>query len=173
MRDGQRQRVYDAEEEVGHRLANAAAGARLVEVAGSIVTLPLELRFGTLEAAGAYVERVRTDPAFVAAFPYAARVPVRLRPRRGGRAATYEAPDTIALHAPVTGVAWALRELVVLHELVHHGLHHDGEMPEPAHGPAFAGHLAALAAAVMGPEVGLVLTTAYAAHGVTLAPVAA
>lgn len=169
MRDSQRQRVYDAEEQVCSQLTFAAAGARMVEVAGSAVTIPPELRFGSLEAVQRYVDGVRTSPAYAGLFPAAAGVPLRIRPRRGGRAATYEAPDTIALHAPERGTAWALRELVVLHELVHHGAHHE-RLPGPAHGPAFAGALLALAGEVIGPETALLLTTSFAEHRVTVLP---
>jgi putative metallohydrolase (TIGR04338 family) len=172
MRDEQRQRVYDAEEQVCRQLEHAAGGARVVEVAGSTVVAPLELRFGTLEAAGAYIERVRRSPSFGAAFPRAARVPVVVRPRRGGRAATYEAPGTIALHAPEAGSAWALRELVVLHELAHHAQHHDSP-PGPTHGPGFVRTLLQLVHDEMGPEAALLLTAAYAEHGVAVGAVAA
>jgi putative metallohydrolase (TIGR04338 family) len=167
VRDAQRQQVYDAEEQVCRQLEYAAAGARLVQVAGSTVVPRLEMRFGSLTAARNYAEAVRTGPAFAEQFPSAATASIRVRSRRGGRAATYEPPGTIALHAPAIGAAWALRELVVLHELTHHGQHHDG-LPGPPHGPAFAGALARLAGAVMGPEVGLLLTAAYAEHGVIL-----
>jgi putative metallohydrolase (TIGR04338 family) len=85
------------------------------------------------------------------------------------RAATYHAPGTIALHEPATGQAWALRELVVLHEIAHHGVHHD-HPGGPPHGPAFAAALVHLVAAIMAPEVGLALTAAYAEHGVDQHP---
>jgi putative metallohydrolase (TIGR04338 family) len=165
MRDSQRQRVYDAETQVCRQLEFAAAGARLVEVAGSTVTVPLEVRFGSLAAAQSYVDAVVSSAAFAGLFPTAARVPVRVRTRAGDRAAHYEPPGTIALHEPVSGTGWALRELVVLHEVAHHGAHHDG-LDGPEHGPAFAGALLALTQAVIGPEVGLLLAAAYADHGV-------
>lgn len=168
MRDVQRQRVYDAEAQVCRQLDFAAAGARQVEVAGSRLTLPLERRFATRASAADYVDAVRRSAPFAALFPRAARVPLRVRQRAGGRAAHYEAPDTIALHEPDTGGAWSLRELVVLHEVAHHGQHHDLP-PEPAHGPGFAGGLVALVAAVVGPEVGLALRVAYAEHTVEVA----
>ena len=164
-RDAQRQRLYDAEAQVCRQLAFAARGARTVEVAGSTLTLPLEVRFGTLEAAQEYVDAVRRSEAFAALFPRAARVPLRVRRRAGGRAAHYEPPDVIALHEPAHGAAWALRELVVLHEVTHHGAQHDG-LPGPPHGPAFAAALVELVGVVVGPEVGLLLTTAFAEHGV-------
>jgi putative metallohydrolase (TIGR04338 family) len=165
VRDAQRQRLYDAEEQVCRQLDYAAAGARLVEVAGSTITVPLERKLGSLAAAGAYADAVRRSPAFAALFPAAAAVPVRVRPRAGGRAATYEAPDTIALHEPATGLAWALRELVVLHELAHHAHHHE-RLPGPLHGAAFAGAFRRLVGEVLGPEVALLLTAAYAEHRV-------
>ena len=57
---------------------------------------------------------------------------------------------------------WALRELVVLHEIAHHLCGPDG----PAHGPRFTATFCALAAAVMGPEAGHVLRVVYAKQGV-------
>lgn len=171
MRDGQRQRLYDAEEQVCRQLEYAAAGARLVEVAGSTLSLPLEVRFGSLQAVADHVEAVRGSPAFAARFPTAARRPLRVRARAGDRAAHYEAPGTIALHEPVTGSGWALRQLVVLHEVVHHGQHHD--LPAgPLHGPLFAGALVETVGEVIGPEVALLLTAAFADHGVAWAPIA-
>jgi putative metallohydrolase (TIGR04338 family) len=163
-RDAQRQRLYDAEEQVCRQLEYAAAGARLVEVAGSTLTLPLEVRFGTLQAAQDYVEDVRRSPAFARLFPRAARVPLRVRRRRGPRAAHYDAPATIALHDDTA----SLRELIVLHEITHHGQFHD-RLPGPTHGPAFAGALVALVGEHLGPEVGLLLTSAMADHRVRVA----
>lgn len=172
MRDTQRQRLYDAEEQVCRQLDFASAGARTVTVAGSTVVPPLEVRFGSLDAAQTYVEAVRTSPAFAAIYARAARVPVRVRSRRGDRAATYEAPATIALHEPKHGTAWALRELVVLHELAHHGQHHD-HAPAAPHGPGFAAGLLQLVTGVLGPEIGLLLTAAFAEHGVATQTAAA
>jgi putative metallohydrolase (TIGR04338 family) len=160
-RDSQRQRLYDAEEQVCRQLEYAAAGARLVEVAGSTLTLPLEVRFGSLDAAQAYVEHARRSAAFAGLFPRAARVPLRVRRRRGPRAAHYDAPATIALHDDPA----SLRELVALHEVTHHGQFHD-HLPGASHGPAFAGALVHLVTELIGPEVGLLLTTALAEHRV-------
>lgn len=169
MRDVQRQRLYDAEEQVCRQLEYAAAGARLVEVAGSTVTLPLEVRFGSLQAVQDHVDAIRASEAFAGRFPTAARTPLRVRRRAGDRAAHYEAPGTIALHEPVMGSAWALRQLVVLHEVVHHGQHHD--LPATAlHGPEFAGALAELIGEVIGLEVALLVTAAFVDHGVAWTP---
>lgn len=169
MRDSQRQRVYDAEHQVRRQLELAAAGARTITVAASTLVLPLEVRFGTLDAAQRYTDAVVATDAFVRRFPRAAGVPLRLRARRGDRHAHYEAPDTIAVHDAVAGSGWALRELVLLHEIAHHAATHD--LPAgPAHGPAYTGAVVRLVTDAMGPEVGLLLTTAFAEHGVATTP---
>ena len=170
MRDSQRQRLYDAEHQVRRQLELAAAGARSVTVAASTVVLPLEVRFGALEAAQRYTDAVLASHDFADRFPRATATPLRLRARRGDRHAHYEAPDTIALHDPPHGTRWSLRELVLLHEIAHHAAHHDLP-PEPAHGPRFAGAFLRVAALAMGGEVGLLLTTAFAEHGVAVTPI--
>lgn len=161
MRDTQRQRLYDAEQQVSAQLAYAAAGARMVEVAGSTLTLPLEVRFGRFQAAEDYVSAVQASAAFATRFPRAAEAPLRVRRRAGKQAAHYEWPDTVALHED----GESLRELVVLHEIAHHAQHHDLP-PGPAHGPAFAGALLWIVGSAMGPEAALLLTTAFVDHGV-------
>ena len=165
MRDAQRQRLYDADYQVRRQLEFAADGARTVTVAASTLVLPLEVRFGSLDAAQRYTDAVRASDAFAARFPRAAAAGLRLRPRRGDRSAHYEAPGTIALHEPRHGTGWSLREMVVLHEIAHHAAHHDLP-PEPAHGPHYAGAYLRIVTDALGPETGLLLTTAFADHGV-------
>jgi putative metallohydrolase (TIGR04338 family) len=63
---------------------------------------------------------------------------------------------------PRTDTGWAMRELVVLHEVAHHLCDGDG----PAHGTDFVATFCALAATVMGPEAGHVLRVVYAKEGV-------
>ena len=166
MRDTQRQRVYDAEHQVRRQLELAAAGARTITVAASSLVLPLEVRFGTLDAAQRYTDAVIATASFRRRFPAAAATPLRVRARRGDRHAHYEAPGTIAVHAPDDG-GWALREMVLLHEIAHHAAHHD--LPAaPAHGPGYTGVLVRLVTETLGAEVGLLLTTAYADHAVAV-----
>ena len=87
---------------------------------------------------------------------------MRVRPRRGVAAAHYERDDAGATIAVPQGRAvWALRELVVLHEIAHHL---DGG--DPPHGPAFVDTFCELAGVVMGPEVAHVLRGVYAKEGV-------
>jgi putative metallohydrolase (TIGR04338 family) len=56
---------------------------------------------------------------------------------------------------------WALRELVVLHEIAHHLCD-----IRPPHGPEFVATLCELAEIVMGPELGHVLRVVFAKEGV-------
>ena len=170
VRDSQRQRLYDAEQQVRRQLELAAAGARTVTVGSSTIVLPLEVRFGSMQAVQRYSDAVRATAAFQQRFPHAAAASLRVRARRGDRHAHYEAPDMIALHQPEHGSAWALRELVVLHEVAHHAAHHDLP-PEPAHGAGYAGAFLRVVTDAMGPEAGLLLTSAFADHGVAFTPI--
>ena len=91
-------------------------------------------------------------------------VPVAAGTRRAATAAHYENRDGTGIIAvPERGAAgWAMRELVVLHEVAHH-LAADSA---PAHGPQFVATFCELAATVMGPEVGHVLRVVYSKEGV-------
>ena len=62
---------------------------------------------------------------------------------------------------PICHSTWALRELVVLHEVAHHL-----SDAVPPHGPEFVATFCELAQAVMGPEVAHVLRVVYAKEGV-------
>lgn len=156
-RDAQRARVYRAEDAWALRLDAARRGAPLATVAGSRLLLPAERRFGSLEAAGAYVARVLAEPGVVAAFGEIA--PPALRRRRGARAAHWEAPATIAVPVPRHGEPWALRETVVLHELAHHVGHLTGLAR--SHGAPFPAVLLALVTPVLGEEAAFALRVDY------------
>lgn len=79
---------------------------------------------------------------------------MRVRQRRGAKYAHYDpAPPTIAI--PLDHTGWALRELVVLHELAHHldddRRHHAG------HGPEFCSRYLELVDSLIGVEAGFLL----------------
>jgi putative metallohydrolase (TIGR04338 family) len=77
-------------------------------------------------------------------------------------AAHYEwTPAAAVIAVPERQTTWALRELVVLHELAHHVAQAD-----PPHGPEFVATFGELAEAVMGAEVGYLLRVVYAKEGV-------
>jgi putative metallohydrolase (TIGR04338 family) len=154
-RDTQRAKVYAAEEFVRTLFDRAAErGNRVVNFFGTQLTLPPEGRFATAAAVQRYVDDVLTHVG--------ADRPVRVRARRGATAAHYEhSDDGATIAVPDRRTSWALRELVVLHEIAHHL-----SDAEPPHGPEFVETFCELAEAVMGPEVGHILRVVYAKEGV-------
>jgi putative metallohydrolase (TIGR04338 family) len=159
-RDSQRAKVYAAEEFVRTLFDRAAAhGNRSLDFFGAAVTLPPEGKFGTADAVQRYVDDVLAHPTVRVRWPELP--PVAVRGRRGERAAHYEwTPEGAAIAVPDRETNWALRELVVLHELAHHIAQAD-----PPHGPDFVATFCELASAVMGAEVGYVLRVVYAKQG--------
>jgi putative metallohydrolase (TIGR04338 family) len=161
-RDTQRSKVYAAEEFVRTLFDRAAEhGVRSIDFFGAALTLPPEARFGSLDAVARYVDQVLALPAVAQRWPAAGALAVRSR--RGATAAHYENTDgTAVIAVPDRRPAgWAMRELVVLHEIAHHL-----QPTEPAHGPGFVSTFCDLADLVMGPEVGHVLRVVYAKEGV-------
>ena len=77
------------------------------------------------------------------------------------RHTTSTTQDAATIAVPDRQTTWALRELVVLHEIAHHVAQSD-----PPHGPEFVATFCELASAVMGAEVGYVLRVVYAKEGV-------
>ena len=158
MTDFQRKRVYEAEYVLRGLFTRATASENpVVTVAGITVTLPPEANFGSLESIQAYVDRVLAHPAVLARYPWVEGNRITVRRRRGATKAHYErGPRVIAIPDQVN---WAMREVVVLHEIAHH-LSWDG------HGPGFADAFVTLLDAVMGPEAALMLRIAYDDGGV-------
>lgn len=161
-RDSQRARVYAAEEFVRTLFDRAAGhGSPAVQFFGTQLTLPPEGRFGSVASAQRYIDAVLALPAVRQRWP--AVSPLTVRARRAATAAHYENRDgTGVIAVPDRDTAdWALRELVVLHEVAHHLCR-----AEPSHGPDFVATMCALAERVMGPELGHVLRVVYAKEGV-------
>ncbi len=160
-RDTQRSKVYAAENFVRTMFDRAAEHhSRSIDFFGTSLTLPPEARFASVDSARRYVDDVLALPAVLARWRPVG--PVAVRSRRGATAAHYENHDgagTIAV--PERSSRWALRELVLLHEIAHHLCH-----VEPAHGREFVSTMCELAEVVMGPEVGHVLRVVYAKEGV-------
>ncbi len=162
VRDSQRSKVYAAEEFVRTLFDRAAEhGSNSVEFFGAQLTLPPEARFGSLDAVQRYVDEVLALPALRKRWDDVA--PLRVRARRAATAAHYENRDGAGVIAvPDRADAdWAMRELVVLHEIAHHLCDE-----QPPHGPQYVTTLCTLAELVMGPEVGHVLRVVYAKEGV-------
>lgn len=163
-RDTQRSRVYAAEGFVRTLFDRAAEhNSRAVDFFGTSITLPPEARFASVVSVQRYVDEVLQMPVVTARWPTAG--PVTVRARRAATAAHYQAGTDeggVIAVPESTGSGWALRELVVLHELAHHLSPAGGS----AHGPEFTDTLRSLAEAVMGPEVGYVLGVVYAKEDV-------
>ena len=161
-RDSQRSKVYAAEDFVRTLFDRAAEhGSRAVDFFGTQLTLPPEGRFGSVASAQRYVDDVLALPAVRQRWPGVA--PLKVRARRAATAAHYESVDgTGVIAVPDRDTAdWALRELVVLHEVAHHLC-----QAEPPHGPEFVATICTLTELVMGPELGHVLRVVYAKEGV-------
>jgi putative metallohydrolase (TIGR04338 family) len=161
-RDTQRAKVYAAEEFVRTLFGRAAEhGNRVVEFFGTQLTLPPEGRFASAPSVQRYVDDVLAHPAVLARWPAVGALTVRAR--RGATAAHYEraADHGATIAVPDRHSTWALRELVVLHEVAHHLCD-----AEPPHGPEFVTTFCELTELVMGPEVAHVLRVVYAKEGV-------
>ena len=161
-RDSQRAKVYAAEEFVRTMFDRAAEhGSPTVDFFGTQLTLPPEGRFGSVASVQRYVDDVLALPAVRQRWPEVS--PPRVRARRAATAAHYENHDGAGVIAvPDRDTAdWAMRELVVLHEVAHHLCR-----AQPAHGAEFVATMCTLTALVMGPELGHVLRVVYAKEGV-------
>lgn len=141
---------------------SAQHGTRSVDFFGERITLPPEARFGSVESVQRYVDDVLAMPAVVRRWPGVSAI--RVRARRSATAAHYENTGGVAVIAVPdrTRADWAMRELVVLHEVAHHLDRGSGS----AHGSGFIATFCELTATVMGPEAGHVLQVVYAREGV-------
>ncbi|HET9874894.1 MAG TPA: TIGR04338 family metallohydrolase [Mycobacterium sp.] len=161
-RDAQRSRVYAAEEFVRTLFDRAAEhGSNSVEFFGTQLTLPPEARFASVPAVQRYIDDVLALPGVRQRWPATGSLSVRAR--RAATAAHYENRDGVGIIAVPhrRGGDWALRELVVLHEIAHHLCN-----TQPAHGPQFVATFCTLAELVMGPELGYLLRAVYAKEAV-------
>lgn len=165
VRDTQRAKVYDAERLVRGMFDRADEfGHRTVELYGSRLTLPTERKFASVESVQRYCDRV-LSLGWVRTTWERAAVPVRVRARAGTTAAHYEVADAV-LAVPLhdRGTAWALRELVILHELAHHLAPPECDLAP--HGPRFCTRYLELVEGVIGPEAAFVLRTGMLGCGV-------
>lgn len=150
--DRQRSKVYEAEALV-RRIFDRADEYPIVEVAGSRLTLPPERKFASLESIQVYVDRVLELHWIRSRWPRAAR-PITVRARSGQGRAHYERlTGTIAVPLHRGGTAWALRELVVLHEISHHF----GGDGEAHHGAGFTERMVDLVDGLVGAEAAFLL----------------
>lgn len=149
-RDAGRSKVYAGEHRVRFMLdqVRTADSPPAVKIAGSTLTLPRERMFASLESIQAYCDRV-CDLCGIS--------PVRVRERKGDSFAHYETGGIIAVCT--TQNRWAMREIVILHELAHH-MH-----PYEGHGSIWRASFLDLVNEMMAPEVGLALQFSWYEEG--------
>lgn len=124
--------------------ANPVEGPVLTEMAGSLVLLPAERRFATVEDIPRFIRSLRSGDGSL----WPDSVPdVEVRRRRGATRAHWEAPATIA----IPDEPEFRREHVVLHELAHHLDHHTRSQGAPPHGAPFRAWLLKLHGVAAGP----------------------
>ncbi len=150
-RDTSRAGVYSAEDQV---IAVLDRGG-VVDFHGSTFDVPRQRRFGDLTAASAYLNAVRR-----CSWGYSDTPAPNLRHRRGPGRAHWMAPDTIALPQDA---AWAMTELVLLHEYAHHvNWHHNGSS---GHDQGYRDIMLNLVAEALAPQVATLLLAAYHSAG--------
>lgn len=165
MSDYQRQKVYDAEQALRRTFDLVSQGADTIEIHNSTVVLPQEVRFGNLDGVQRYIDQVQATEWYNTAFPRPAQQRrVTVRQRKTAHKAHYEyAGATIAMFDShmARDPRWAMREVVVLHELAHH-------VARDQHGPEFVGAFLFLIKHAMGPEAWLLAMDAFVSGGVDI-----
>lgn len=163
MTDTQKTSLYGAENEV-RRMLDLAVEHPTVAFHGSTLTLSPDRKFGDLTGVQRYVDRVLGLNWVRSSFPYATK-PITVRERKGQEKAHYEPLRHVIAVPPNIGhrSSWAMREIVVLHEVAHH------LAPYTSHGPQFAAAFLELVDGLMTPEAAFLLRTAFLANGVEIA----
>lgn len=166
--------VYAAEQDVRlgleqmNRLSMDTTG---IEFLGSYFEPETEPRFGAPTEVGVYLERVRDHLERTGADFGGREVALpRVRLRRGHRAAHYEADtETIAIPDDTGVGGWALRGMVVWHELAHHlALRPDAAAAEPDHGADFRSAFLRLLEALGMTQIAGMLLRSYEGRGLSV-----
>jgi putative metallohydrolase (TIGR04338 family) len=155
--DPHRATLYEAEAMLA-ALIDRRADFPIIAAYGSQVVVPDDRKFGDVAAVQRYVDAVLALDWVRRLAPDRAGRPVVVRARAGATKAEYNnATHTIALPTHRVGGRWAMRELVVLHELAHH------LSPGVEHGPEYARVLLELVEELIGTEAGFLLRSALSA----------
>jgi putative metallohydrolase (TIGR04338 family) len=160
MADTQRSQVYGAEQHVRRLLDSVRTSqARTVQAYGSTLTIPDERQFADLASIQRYVDAVLALDWVGDTWPESGRA-LSVRKRKGQAFAHYSA--LLREIAIPTDTRWAMREIVLLHEIAHH------LTPGSQHGPSFVGAFLLLVREIIGPEVHLLLLAAMDEAGVKI-----
>ena len=153
------QGIYSAEQKLRSMLDRSDAP---VEIFGSTITLQSDRKFGDVQAVQRYVDSV-LSLNWVRSRWTQAWVPVRVRERRGAAKAHYEGwSAVIAVPPHEKGGSWAMREIVVLHEIAHHLSR--GEYY--SHGPKFVEAFTELVEEIMSSQAAFLLRALLHEEGV-------
>lgn len=127
----------------------------IVDFHGSVIDLPQQRRFGDLASVQRYLDAVRKCSW---GHPQTPRPVVRRR--RGQARAHWSPPDTVAIPEDA---AWAMTELVALHEYAHHVNWHVNQAT--GHDVEFCHINRLLVSEAMAPAAGMLLLAAYHQSG--------
>lgn len=162
-RDSQKAKVYGAEDHVARLLDSVArTQAHTLTAYGSTLVIPDEVKFGDVESIQRYVDQVLALDWVRETWPSAG--PVRVRERKGQTKAHYFMGE-IAIPPYHRGRAWAMREMVVLHEVAHHLTRRASGHSAASHGPEFTAIFVHLVRGIIDPAVGLLLYAALSEAG--------
>lgn len=158
-KDADRLKVYRAEQQVAGALSTSSGN---FDFFGSKLFVQPETMFCTLDEIRIYVDEV------IRKFEIRSKLlisSVHVRERKGNLEAHYEY-ETKTIAIP-TNTNWAMRELVILHEVAHH-ITWERTSEVAAHGTEFLQTYLELVAAELGAEASLLLHTAFDAQGLRI-----
>lgn len=163
MNDLDKSATYKAENEVCRWLDTITPEQRTVNCLGGTFQPEIEVKFSNPGDVQPYVDKVLTHLRRNG-HTYGGRedIPVTVRARKGAKEAHYRR-DGALMYIPgrEVGGSWALREMVVLHELAHHLDNSHG----PAYGPAFRATFVRLLENIGSPVIAHLLQGAFSARG--------
>lgn len=147
VRDTEKQKTYTAEYTVRNVLDNPGT----INMFGMVINVPEERRFSNVDDVQRYVDAVMVH--------IGRDEKLTVRARKGQNFAHYSR-DNKEIAVPEKE-RWALRELVVLHEVAHHLTSEN----VASHGPEFRGNLCKLLGEVLGHEAQFLLQVEYGEAG--------
>lgn len=158
-KDADRLKVYRAEQQVAGALSTSSGN---FDFFGSKLFVQPETMFRNLDEIRIYVDDVLRKFEMRSKQHVSSVV---VRERKGNSEAHYEY-ETKTIAIP-TSANWAMRELVILHEVAHH-ITWERTSHVAAHGPEFLKTYLELVTEELGAETGLLLRTAFDAQGLQI-----
>lgn len=158
-KDADRLKVYRAEQQVASALSTSSGN---FDFFGSKLFVQPETMFRSLDEIRIYVDEVMRKFELRTKLHLSS---VKVRERKGNLEAHYEY-ETKTIAIP-TNTNWAMRELVILHEIAHH-ITWERTSQVAAHGAEFLQTYIELVSAELGAEASLLLRTAFDAQGLRI-----